>query len=241
VLEADERTDSILVGIEGSFLGPSRFAVPIDATLLELLDYVEVDPALADVSSVSVRRTSIAKRQKKALDDSLRRLETAVAGASSSTDEEARIRAQEAKLLSKFIERAREVEPDGVLVVSKNGAISNIQLEHGDIITIPEHTEVVLLSGEVMVPQAIIYSRETNLEEYVDKVGGLSDRADPDRFLVVRRSGEVVQGDDIPILPGDEIIALPKVPTKNLQLAATLTQILFQLALTGATIGALWN
>lgn len=241
VLEADEREDSILVGVEGSFLGPSRFAVPIDATLLELLDYVEVDPTLADISAISVRRTSIAKRQKKALDDSLRRLETAVAGASSETDEEARIRAQEAELLSTFIERAREVEPDGVLVVAKNGSISNIQLEHGDIVTIPELTEVVLLSGEVMVPQAIIYSSGDSLADYVDKVGGLSDRADPDRFLIVRRSGEVVQGEDIPILPGDEIIALPKVPTKNLQLAATITKIIFQLALVGATIGALWN
>jgi len=241
VLEADERTDSILVGVEGSFLGPSRFAVPIDATLLELLDYVEVDPNLADISSVSVRRTSIAKRQKKALDDSLRRLETAVAGASSATDEEARIRAQEAELLSKFIERAREVEPDGVLVVAKNGSISDIQLEHGDIVTIPEYTEVVLLSGEVMVPQAIIYSGGDSLADYLDKVGGLSDRADPDRFLIVRRSGEVVQGEDISILPGDEIIALPKVPTKNLQLAATLTEIIFRLALVGATIGALFN
>ena len=99
----------------------------------------------------------------------------------------------------------------------------------------------MLLSGEVMVPQAIIYSRGDSLADYVDKVGGLSDRADPDRFLIVRRSGEVVQGEDIPILPGDEIIALPKVPTKNLQLAATLTQIIFQLALVGATIGALFN
>jgi protein involved in polysaccharide export with SLBB domain len=229
------------VGVEGSFLGPSRFAVPLDATLLELLDYVEVDPALADINSVSVRRTSIAKRQKKALDDSLRRLETAVAGASSATDEEARIRAQEAELLSKFIERAREVEPDGVLVVAKNGSIADIQLEHGDIVTIPEHTEFVLLSGEVMVPQAIIYSHGDSLADYVDKVGGLSDRADPDRFLVIRRSGEVVQGEDIPILLGDEIIALPKVPTKNLQLAATLTRIIFELALVGATIGALFN
>ena len=79
------------------------------------------------------------------------------------------------------------------------------------------------------------------MEDYIDKVGGLSDRADPDRYLVVRRSGEVVQGEDIPIYPGDEIIALPKVPTKNLQIAASITQILFQLALAGATVGALIN
>lgn len=241
ILEADQRKDSILVGVEGSFLGPSRFAVPIDAKLSELLDYIEVDPRLADTASVSVRRPSIAKRQKKALEDSLRRLETAVAGASSDTDEEAKIRAQEAELLSRFIERAREFEPDGVLVVANDGNISDIQLEHGDVVTIPEHTEVVLLSGEVMVPQALIFSPGDALEDYVRKVGGLSDRADPARYLVVRRSGEVIQGVDIPINPGDEIIALPKVPTKDLQLATSITQILFQLALAGATVGALIN
>ena len=85
---------------------------------------------------------------------------------------------------------------------------------------------------------------ESNGSAHVDAatpVGGLSDRADPNRFLVIRRSGEVAQGEDIPIYPGDEIIALPKVPTKNLQIATSITQILFQLALAGATVGALIN
>ena len=38
---------------------------------------------------------------------------------------------------------------------------------------------------------------------------------------------------------GDEIIVLPKLPTKNLQVAATLSQILFQLILAAATVGRL--
>ena len=38
------------------------------------------------------------------------------------------------------------------------------------------------------------------------------------------------------IRSGDEIVVLPKVPVKNLQVVATISQIIFQMALTAATV-----
>lgn len=239
--ESDRHEETILVRIEGSHLGPSRFAVPRDTRLLSLLDHVEVNPAVADVESVSLRRASIAARQKQALDDSLRRLELAVLSASSQTDEEARIRGRDAELIASFVERARGLEPEGVLVVAGERGVEDVHLQPGDVVTIPERSNVVLVGGEVMIPQAVLYDPDRPLGGYISGAGGLTDRADTDRFILVRRNGEVLPGDfgaesTQRIRPGDEIIILPKVPVKNLQLVSTISQIVFQAALATATV-----
>ena len=85
-------------------LGPSRFAVERGTTLLALLDNVEVDPELADTGSVFLKRRSVMRRQKRAFEDSLTRLEITVLGATSQTDEESAIRLQEAELIARFVE-----------------------------------------------------------------------------------------------------------------------------------------
>lgn len=57
---ADERTTNIVVELEGSYRGPSRFVLPKDVTLLELLDNIPVDANLADTQSISLRRKACA-------------------------------------------------------------------------------------------------------------------------------------------------------------------------------------
>ena len=47
---------------------------------------------------------------------------------------------------------------------------------------------------------------------------------------VHKRFGGVVAAEDVTLRPGDEILVMPEVPTKNLQLATSLTQILYQIA-----------
>jgi len=68
------------------------------------------------------------------------------------------------------------------------------------------------------------------VEDYIDTAGGFSQHADDNRILVVRMNGEVRQAEDVRTRPGDEILVLPKVPTKNIQLATSISQILFQIA-----------
>lgn len=58
-----------------------------------------------------MRRESIRIRQKQAIQDSLNRLETAILGRTSVTQEGAQIQLAEAQLISDFVDRARDVEP----------------------------------------------------------------------------------------------------------------------------------
>ena len=238
----DQRQPTMMVSVQESHLGPSRFAVDQGTTLLALLNNVEVDPELADTGSIFLKRRSVMRRQKQALEDSLTRLETTVLGATSQTDAESAIRVQEAELIARFVERARRVEPEGILVVTQEGEVADLRLQSEDVVVIPERSRVVLVSGEVMAPQALVYVPGDDPEDYVARVGGYTDRADESRLIVRRRNGEVVQGDledgqgAIEIREGDELVVFPKVPVKNLQVAATISEILFRLAAITSTV-----
>lgn len=232
LFSADQRSETIVVEIEGSYYGPSRFALPRNARLSELLDAIPVPENMTAVESISLQRESVREQQAQALEDSLRRLETTYLGASSRTDQEAQIRLQEAELIERFIERARELEPSGRLVVANSSGISDIRLQDGDIITIPEISDSVLISGEILVPQAVVYRPDMSVIDYVEGAGGFTERADEDQILLVRQNGAVEHARNSPLRPGDEILVMPAAPSHNLQLASTLTQILFQIAVT---------
>lgn len=230
LFSVDQRHETIVVQVEGSFSGPSRFTVPRDARLIELLDSVPVDPKLADVDSVSIRRKSVAQRQRESLDESLKRLETAYLGASSSTVDESKIRVEEALLIQDFVKRARQLEPSGRLVVAEAGKVRDTTLQDGDVITIPNRSDSIFVSGEVLVPQAMVYQEQQSVDDYIQRAGGFTDRANERDILLARQSGEVVAADKSDPRPGDEILVLPEVPTKNLELAKTLSQIVYQIA-----------
>lgn len=234
IFEVDQVHDTILVRVEGSHIGQSRFAVPRDAHLLQVLDYIKVDPALADLQSISLRRESIKKRQYAALQESLVRLETAIMSKSPITREGAEIQVKEAELLAAFIARARQVEPQGILVVAKDGQIEDVLLQPNDVITIPEKTNVVQISGEVMVPQALVYNEGASLRDYIARVGGYTERADRSRHMIMRRNGEVIPlfggSSNVDIRPGDEIISLPSVPSRSAEIVQIVTETMFRIA-----------
>ncbi|WP_372600082.1 polysaccharide biosynthesis/export family protein [Amphritea sp.] len=229
-LSVDERYDTIVVEIEGSFYGPSRYSLPRDVMLQDFLDSIAVPQDITDTYSISMRRKSVAMRQKASLDESLKRLESTYLGASSSTPQEASIRVKEAELISKFIARASKAEPNGRLVVATHDHIANIRLQDGDVITIPEKSDSLLISGEVLVPQSVVFEAGKSVEDYIDGAGGFSQHADESKILIVRQNGEVRDADDVTLKAGDEVLVLPEVPTKNLQLATSISQILYQIA-----------
>lgn len=227
---ADQRSDNLVVQLEGAYLGRSYYVVPKGTTLHELLNEIAVNPRETAWESISLRRESVAERQREALEDSLRRLETTYLGASSSTVEEATIRIQEAELISKFVEEARKVEPNGRLVVAHEGKLVDVRLQDGDIITLPQRTDAILVSGEVYIPQSLVYVQNRSVSDYIKAAGGFSQHANKNNILIARQNGEVRNAGEVSLLPGDQILVLPKVETKNLQLASTVTQILFQIA-----------
>ena len=227
--QADTTGSTIMVEAQGAILGSSRFPVRRNARLQEVLSYISVDPDRANLSGLYIKRLSTAKQQKKAIEDALNRLEHNAYTATSSSNDEAQIRAKEAEMLSSFIDRARKVEPEGIVVVGSGGKIADIALENGDIIVIPEKTDVVMISGEVIMPQAVVWNEDRDMEDYIKSAGGFSNRADTSNILVVHPDGEVTPKAKN-VQPGDQILVLPRVDSKNMQAVKEVSQILYQVA-----------
>lgn len=236
VFVADSKDQQIVVQLEGTFTGQSNFVLPKNTTLMELLNSVAINPMETDYRQISLRRVSVAERQKQALEESLRRLEATYLGAPSSTAEESAIRVKEAELISRFVQQARQIEPDGTMVVTSQNQLVDVRLQDGDVITLPKRSNTVIITGEVFVPKSVVYLAGRNVLDYIDSAGGFSQHADKKRILIVRQNGEVLAASDAAVQPGDEILVLPVASTKNLQLAATLTQILYQVAIAAKVV-----
>ncbi|MDS4010882.1 MAG: polysaccharide biosynthesis/export family protein [Defluviicoccus sp.] len=234
--EADQQTPSMLVSLEGSYEGPSSYTVARNSTLTDFLDNVPVDQELAATQSIYLRRASIARQQKELLDRSLRQLEQSVLTAPTRSDGEAEIRVREAELVSQFVERARQVQPEGRVVVSEKGRPSNVRLEPGDVIVIPTRTDIVLIGGEVMMPQAIVYDEKFRASDYVQRAGGYTERADSGKVMIIRQNGAVEMGSDVVVQPGDQVVVMPAVEFKSLQVAKDIMQILYQIAISTAVV-----
>jgi protein involved in polysaccharide export with SLBB domain len=237
----DLRPQVISVQISGSYLGPSFYTVDKNTRLLDILSHVEVDPEQANYGAIYIKRESVVEQQKMLIDESLNRLERSIFTAPAASDGEARIRAQEAQLVSQFVARARKIEPLGKVIVSENGNVANIRLEQGDEIIIPAHTDLIQVSGEVLMPQAIVYNPNATISDYVAWAGGFSERANDDRIAVVRANGLTVFFDSPDfwltdkntqrLQAGDQILVLPKIDTKILQAVKDVTQIVYQIAI----------
>lgn len=232
VLSAAGLSPTILIRIQGEHQGPPMMSVRRGARLVDVLDHIRVDPELADISAVHLYRPSVAKAQKESIDDSLLRLERDSLLALSDSRGEADIRATEADLVEKFVARASLIEPLGRVVTVRGGQQQNIPLEPDDTIVIPRKTDVVRVSGQVLVAQAVVHRTGITVAEYIAMAGGYAVRADTERVLLLKSNASVgVTELDAAVEPGDEILVLPKVDNKWIQIAADVMDIVYKVAI----------
>jgi protein involved in polysaccharide export with SLBB domain len=224
------------IRVEGNHLGKSFYSIKKGSRLLEVLDYIEVDKASADIKNIYIKRKSIAKQQQQNLQKSIQRLERNILTTPSKSDGEAIIRSNESKLMLQYIEHAKNSVAEGLVVVSENGRVANILLEEGDVIVIPQKSDVITVSGEVLIPQSMVYARNANIKDYIQRAGGFSQRADQQKLVVRRPNGKVDIGNKLSVNPGDRVMVFPKVDPKQRQNFKDWVQIFFQLAVAIKTI-----
>lgn len=92
------------------------------------------------------------------------------------------------------------------------GSDADILLQEGDRLVIPRRIDVVRVSGEVMVPNAISYKEGKPLKYYVNQSGGYTEDAKKTKIYVVHANGEVekVNRRSRSIYPGSEIVVSAK-------------------------------
>lgn len=226
----DVPTGVMTVSVDGRINGPTTLVVTREARLLDVLPYLPVDPYFANTPAVYIRRVSIAQAQQRAIQELMQRLESTVVTAPTITSEQAQMRQQEAQIIFQFAGQLTNVHPEGRLVVQQNGQPSNVRLEDGDVIVVPSRTDLVLVSGEVRLPQSVVWVQGRPLSYYINASGNFTERANTSEILVMEPSGATLVGSNPPISAGDRIIVLPAPDNWALPFVKDLTQILYQIA-----------
>lgn len=226
---ADRYAGTIQVRIDGAHNGAHAIVLPYGARLGDVL--VQLQPnALAEVESLQLYRASVATRQKEMLNVALDKLEETTFNARSSTQEEATLRLRDAELVKQFIVKARQVQPKGQVVLNPD-SFQNVILEQGDILYIPEKTSVIMVHGEVAFPNGIEYSNGLNAKDYIEQVGGFSQKSNKSKVIVIRQNGRAeLVSKTAKIQQGDEILVLPKAQTKGIEMTRGITQVIYQIA-----------
>jgi len=151
-----------------------------------------------------------------------------------------------------LLEALSETEAIGRLVIQLeaivSGTVDDVQLKDGDELMIPSFRQEVSVLGEVQHATSHLYNDHWILEDYLEKSGGLTNRADDDRIYVVKADGSVFLPNQSGWLthqneylsPGDTVVVpLDTDQIKTLTLWTTVSQLVYQLALGAAAINSL--
>lgn len=106
--------------------------------------------------------------------------------------------------------------------LAEPGGNYDIVLREGDKITIPEYTNTVKISGDVMYPNTVSFRKGKNVAYYVDQAGGWGSRAKKSRTYIIYMNGTVARiGNGVKPEPGCEIV----VPSKPANSRMTTTEV----------------
>ncbi|HED7355737.1 TPA: SLBB domain-containing protein [Campylobacter coli] len=223
-------SQNISITVNGEHSGLKTLVVRKGTTLKDVSRLI-VANGQSDMNALQVFRKSVAKTQKDLINAQLKELETLALTSPSVTSQGAAIKAEQAKLILEFIQRAKEVEPKGQIVIDKPKSYGEVILEEGDTINVPSKNNLVIVQGEVTLPGAFVYNKGEDLKYYINLAGGYGERADASKVLVIRNNGKAQKySGSIDMMPGDSVLVLPKVDSENLQIFSMLTQILYQIA-----------
>ncbi|KZY61221.1 hypothetical protein A3735_11120 [Oleiphilus sp. HI0061] len=124
----------------------------------------------------------------------------------------------------------------------------SISLKDGDELFIPEKKSSVTVIGEVQLPVSQLFEQELDYWDYIERSGGLTDKADDERIYIIKANGGVQMpgssswfaSNDSQLAPGDTVVVpLDADKIDQVVLWRDMSQIFYQIALGAAAVGSL--
>jgi len=223
---------SRLVRVEGEVDRPGVYQLNPGETLPALLGRAGGITSQAYLFGTEFSRESTRQKQRKALDEALRRLETNLSAASmrqaaslSNTDPASAMRLQAADEAARKsqLDRLRALQPNGRIALELDpdiralDALPPLPLEDGDVVYIPPRPGFVFAVGAVANENALLWRSGRTVRQYLG-VAGINPEADEANIFVVRADGSVAHSRDgssffggnrlmsLPLLPGDTLV-----------------------------------
>jgi polysaccharide biosynthesis/export protein len=248
------------VQIIGEVRLPGEYIVEKGETLSELIERAGGFTDKAYLTGAVFTRRSVKDLQQTQLQESINRLEQQLLSQSATMIETA-ISAQSAEQQRLAMEQRRSLivklraaEAKGRIAIDirplqkLRGSSSDIILEDGDTLSVPERPQQVQVIGSVYNQTAFIHDGDASVSNYLKKAGGLTKDADEDEIYVLKVNGTAISKRESSGLfsgglmssrldPGDTIV----VPEKIERIAwlrefKDITQILYQIAVAAGVL-----
>jgi polysaccharide biosynthesis/export protein len=194
-------------------------------------------------------RVSLRDREREQLDQMARRIESELATLSLADAGANDVRSIGQGLVTQL----RNTQPTGRFVIQLDQVLtgnraSDILLRDGDVLSVPVLAQEVTVIGEVQYTTSHAYQRGLGRDDYINRSGGLTRRADEDLIYVVRANGEVVadtgsswfrRNGSSEILPGDTVVVPLDVDrVRPLARWSAVTSVVYNLAIAAAAVNS---
>lgn len=238
------------VEVTGEVRYPGTYAISSNETFADVVRRAGGVLDNADLSAAVFTRKSLRELESERLTELKSSLEAEIALSNAEeTTEAKRISSKDA---NKLLSSLQSQKPLGRMVVDAPAALRGdpdmaVVLEAGDTIHFPRQKSSVTVVGEVQYPTSHLYERSFNVDDYIERSGGLNGNADDRRIYIVRANGSVI----VPkkrawfawrsgkLSAGDTIVVpLDADRIKPLDLWTNVSQIFYQMALGAAAVAS---
>lgn len=244
---APEYRDDLAIELEGEVRFPGSYIFKQGETLSQVIERAGGFTDAAHQEAAILTRVDLRLQEEIQLNNLRERLKRDIVA--SELEEKAAGKSSAVGQAEDLLNTLGEVEAIGRLVIDLPkimlGSITDIQLKSGDLLIIPPFRQEVSVLGEVQHATSHLFNKEWILEDYLERSGGLTKRADDERIYVVRADGSVFlpnQGGWLShqnkmLQPGDTIVIPQDTDRiKSLTLFTSISQVVYQLSLGAAAI-----
>ena len=132
-------------------------------------------------------------------------------------------------------------------ILDKPGRRQDLFLEEGDIVSVPKQLQTVKVSGEVLSPNTVVYSKSKGFKQYISNAGGFSQKALRKRSYIIYANGAVKSTkrfllfNNYPLVTTGAEIFVPKAEEKRKMTPAETIGLISGMASIGAIVLGVMN
>mgnify|MGYP001614503074 FL=1 len=242
--------------ISGEVRFPGTYGIYKGEKLSSLIDRAGGFTDKAYLKGAAFTRESVRDLQQKNLEDAMDRIEqqmlsqSVVSAQTALSAEEAGHQKAAAEQQKALIAKMRIARAKGRMVLKLDSlekfkeSVYDVELETGDILTVPDQPSSIQVIGSIYNSTAFIYDPGKTISSYIEKAGGTTKFADGKEIFILKSDGSAVTRKHGGMFfmssrldPGDTVV----VPEKLERIAwmreiKDITQILYQIAVTAGVL-----
>ncbi|MFV1874114.1 MAG: SLBB domain-containing protein [Oleiphilus sp.] len=247
--------ESKTVTIEGEVRFPGIYAINKDDTLASVIERAGGLTGYAYAPGAVFTRESLRAQQAKELEEMQDRLEADIAKAEVVAANQTSIGTKTGGIgeAHALLGKLKTTPATGRLVIDLEKVLDEdsdyvISLEDGDRLYLPKKKNSVTIVGEVQLPISQVYENDMGYFDYIERSGGLTNKADEERIYIIKANGGVqipkstnwFANNSQTLEPGDTIVVpLDADRVDEVILWRDMSQIFYQIALGAAAVGSL--